>query len=396
MLDFLTTKTDCTACGACLNVCPKNCISMVYDKEGFKYPVADKNICINCGLCEKICPSLDPERHKTKLQNPVAFAALTKDEETWRASASGGAFTEICKAFCDKPEELVIFGCENRDSQIQHSYVIGIENISKFRRSKYVQSDMGLCYAEAKKFLNEGKKVVFSGVPCQIAGLHSFLRGKQYDNLLCIDLICHGVGSPMIFNEHLESLKEKFNTQELTYEFRHKMVFGRSRRTIHHVSMVKYDKQVKFIPYDDYNRLFLNQLILRPSCSTNCKYRSIERTGDFTIADFHGYNNVFPDKRTYHNRSTIVVNSEKGLNLVKAINDGMNLLECSIEDIKKYNPIIHTSPKGNPQRQEFFNDYASGIKYKDLVKKYAPPKKKSVIQALKELIVNTIYKKEFI
>ena len=395
MLDFLNEKKDCTGCGACMNICPKACISMEPDEEGFKYPVVDKNTCISCGLCEKVCPSLAPDKYKMKLDNPIAFAGLTKDETVWRNSASGGAFTEICNAFSDTPEELVIFGCENNNSHIKHSYVIGVENIGKFRRSKYVQSDMELCYKQAKEFLAKNKKVVFSGTPCHIAGLRSFLRGKQYDNLLCVAVICHGVGSPQVFSDHITYLKKKLNNGDVQYEFRHKKIFGRTKRTQHRISKISYGDQVQYVELDEYNRCFYRQLILRPSCSTNCKYRSIERNEDITIADFHGFSYVFPNVRDFHNRSAIVINTEKGVRLIEKLRQSMYLLDCDIESIKKYNPLICRSTAANPLRDSFFQEYAQGTSYEKLVNKYAPVPKESIKQRMIKLISKILYKEKY-
>ncbi len=200
MLYFLDAKKDCTGCSACKNICPVNCISMIEDEEGFNYPVADDR-CISCAKCELICPIKNKKNISDMEIKQYAAAAITKNPEVWAASSSGGAFTEICNAYGDS--ETIIFGARVDGLKVIHDHVVGVENIGMFRKSKYVQSSVTHHFTKAKEFLELDKRVIFTGTPCQIAGLRAYLN-KEYVNLLCVDLICHGVGSPKVFQSSIE------------------------------------------------------------------------------------------------------------------------------------------------------------------------------------------------
>ena len=183
-----SNKNLCCGCRACEQICPEGAIHMEEDKEGFLYPVIDEEKCTKCGMCVKVCPIKDGGyNNKSAFKNPNVYAAYHRDEQILNNSTSGGAFTAVVQAFCDK--DYVIFGAIfDENIIIRHTFVTDIKNISKFRWSKYVQSDIGDSFNKARKFLKEGKKVLFSGTPCQIAGLKEFL-GKDYENLLTIDLV---------------------------------------------------------------------------------------------------------------------------------------------------------------------------------------------------------------
>lgn len=370
MLYFLQDKKICTGCAACVNVCPVSCIQMISDEEGFEYPSADLNVCINCGKCEKTCPVLNPESLKNDFLHQECYAARINDDSIWSQSSSGGAFTALCKAFADIPDRLFIFGCEiDADNIVKHSFVEGIENIGKYRRSKYVQSKIGLCYKDVKKLLLEQKKVIFVGTPCQVAGLTSYLGTKPYENLLKVDFICHGVGSPLVFDRYINDLKKRFKTSDISYSFRQKML---QNNELHiYVSKIQYGSKKTYLEKDAYNRLFLNQLCLRPSCSENCQFRTLERTGDITIADFKGLYSVFPNLQgDYKNYSTVIFNTYQGLKYKERLKQFMNLLSCSINDIKLRNPLICKTTPGNPDRNRFFEDFEKGYTISNLMKKY--------------------------
>lgn len=198
MLD-IKIKSDCCGCSACIQICPKQCISMNEDNEGFLYPEIEKDICINCGLCEKVCPELYPGIMRKPLK---VFAIKNKDEEIRKKSSSGGIFTVLAETVIR--EGGVVFGAKfNENWEVVHDYTVTKDGLAAFRGSKYVQSRMGDCFSKAKSFLDQGKKVLFSGTPCQIAGLKRFLR-KEYNNLLTVDFICHGVPSPKVWRMYLD------------------------------------------------------------------------------------------------------------------------------------------------------------------------------------------------
>ena len=185
-------KENCYGCEACVQICPKDALDMQEDDEGFRYPVLNEEVCVRCGLCNKVCPHENmPVRYEN---DKYVFGGYIKDENTRFESTSGGAFSAIVDTFCD--DNYVIFGAEAKGLSVWHSYITDKKDLSKFRKSKYSQSKMGKSYQQTKEFLKMGKKVLFSGTPCQIAGLKSFLGSTNQDNLLTVEVICEGVPSP--------------------------------------------------------------------------------------------------------------------------------------------------------------------------------------------------------
>lgn len=204
----IKNKKDCCGCHACVSVCAKHCITMQTDSEGFLYPVVDKDSCTDCGLCEKVCPVI----HQSAPVGPQAtYIAINRDEGIRLQSSSGGIFSLLAEKIIS--EGGVVFGArfdENWD--VVHAWTDTIEGIAPFRSSKYVQSRIGNTYREARAFLQQGRKVLFSGTPCQIAGLKKYLR-KEYDNLLTVDFICHGVPSAGVWQRYLSELREELRAE---------------------------------------------------------------------------------------------------------------------------------------------------------------------------------------
>ena len=216
----LTDKQDCCGCHACASVCARHSITMQEDNEGFLYPVVDASTCIDCGLCEKVCPVINQDEPRKPLK---VYAAKNRNEEIRRQSSSGGIFTPLAESVIR--EGGVAFGAKfDKDWNVVHAWTDTIEGIADFRGSKYVQSIIGDTYREAREFLKQGRKVLFSGTPCQIAGLRKFLR-KEYENLLTVDVVCHGVPSPLVWREYL---KENTKGKEiLRIDFREKKWVGK-------------------------------------------------------------------------------------------------------------------------------------------------------------------------
>lgn len=197
-------KHNCCGCSACVQVCPKQCISMSADNEGFLYPQIDTAICIDCGLCEKVCPVINQNEPREPL---AVYAANNNNEDIRLKSSSGGIFTLLAEQIIS--EGGVVFGARfNENWEVVHDYTEAIEGLEPFRGSKYVQSIIGDNFIKAKQFLTDGRKVLFSGTPCQIAGLKKFLR-KEYENLLTVEVVCHGVPSPMVWRDYLDYKRAK-------------------------------------------------------------------------------------------------------------------------------------------------------------------------------------------
>jgi coenzyme F420-reducing hydrogenase beta subunit len=198
---------NCFGCSACAQICPQQCIRMIPDVEGFEYPSVDESACIKCGLCYEVCPSLKDTLFETA-ESQKFYAFVYKDRNIVEQSSSGGAFTAIAEAFCNVGS-YKIFGAKwNDDFSVSHSSINDVSDIDIFRKSKYLQSEIGNSYIEVENALKDGQTVVFSGTPCQVAGLKSFLK-KDYDRLLLLDIICHGVPSKLIFQQYIKSLEKK-------------------------------------------------------------------------------------------------------------------------------------------------------------------------------------------
>ena len=211
----IISKELCSGCTACLNICPQNAISMVENEAGFKVPEIDQNKCIDCGLCKKTCPVLNTKQNNSINQCYVGYAK----EEYSNKSSSGGIFPLIANKILDDGG-IVIGAAFDEDNELKHIAITDKEELIKLKGSKYLQSDLGNIFSFVKENIDD-KKILFVGVPCQVAGLKAYLK-KEYDNLICIDLFCHGVPSPKLFDKYIKELEEKQNDELINYDFRDK------------------------------------------------------------------------------------------------------------------------------------------------------------------------------
>lgn len=344
----ITDKHNCCGCEACVQICPKRCISFTSDNEGFSYPMADEAVCIDCGLCEKVCPVLQPYEERTPLNT---LAAINKNEEVRMASSSGGLFTLLAEQVID--EGGVVFGARFDDKwQVVFDSAETKEEIKAFRGSKYLQAKVGTSYARCKQYLEEGRKVLFSGTQCQIAGLIHFLR-KPYNNLLTVDFICHGVPSPLVWKRYLDDVLNVGNRTINDIQFRKKELGWK-----HFSFALEYNDNNKslliFSPFskDIFMRAFLSNLILRPSCYA-CPAKCGKSHSDITIADFWGIDSVNPGMDDDKGTSLVLVNSEKG---TEALPLGMmKFTEEKLVDAITWNPSWQKAVKPHIRRAEFFD-----------------------------------------
>ncbi len=368
----ICSPSECTGCMACVSSCAHHAISIVQDEEGFDRPYIDERLCIDCGLCKIICPI---NSHPVAKEPQKVFSGWSSDESVRLSSSSGGAFTEIARPILK--EGGVVFGCAlNENLQAEHTYVESMEDLEhKLRGSKYVQSRIGNSYSQAKEFLKQGRKVLFSGTPCQIAGLRNYLR-KDYDNLLTVDLICHGVPSPMIFEEYKKYM-QKHEKMELTdVKFRCKKfswIFFNMTLTGHVEKSFALKTYYGAYYEDPYIRGFLRDYFLRPSCH-QCHFTSTKRCGDFTIADWWGYKKELPSDKNfaYKGVSLLMGNTDKALNLLCAMK--MQLRQRSIDDARYTNVCLSHPFPIKENRKLFWNDYRN-MSFEDIVKKYMQPEK---------------------
>lgn len=357
----IENKENCTGCGACFNICPQNVISINWDNYGFYKPSIDSEGCINCGLCEKICPL-----GKTFTQDvePKVFAIQNKDKEILYKCASGGAFALLSKQIIEQGG--VVYGViYDAEMKVCHSKTETIDGLDKMYSSKYVQSNTKNTFQQAKDDLKQGRFVLYSGTPCQIAGLKSFLQ-HDYDNLLTADLVCHGTPSPKIFEIYKKEFMQKRSSDEclLNIDFRSKiqgwspsLVTTTTTTTTTHASK------------DDFMQAFLSNLSINNSC-LHCKFNKLPRVADLSLGDFWGVDSYDKSMNDNKGLSIVLINSSKGKHWFNKIKSQAKYRELPIEIVVKHNPNICGSSKPHPQRDEFFTDIKKGITLKSCVKKY--------------------------
>lgn len=364
-------KELCCGCSACLHICPKNSITFKEDKEGLLYPHVNMETCIDCGLCEKVCPVLnqDEERIPEKV-----YAAKHDDDEIRMKSSSGGIFTLLADQILD--EGGVVFGARFNDKwEVIHDYTETKEGLAPFRGSKYVQSYIGNSYKIAESFLRSGRKVMFTGTPCQIAGLKKFLR-KEYDNLLAVDFVCHGVPSPMVWRKYLEEEIIDQGGAVLTgVNFRDKSSGWKDSSFVLNFSieegMIKHNYAVSSVFTENtYMKAFLSNLSLRPSCYA-CPAKAGKSGADITVGDFWGIENVdriFDDNK---GSSVVFVYIPSVIDIIR----NATFIESTFENAVKENSAVIDSVKA-PLYRDLFMPLCHYLSFK---KSYALTMSKNVI-----------------
>ena len=349
-MNMICPEELCSGCSACFNICPSNAIRMFPNKQGFLYPEIIRNVCINCQLCKRVCPIINDTKAENSID--VAYACYTKNEYIRLKSSSGGIFTELSQIILEKGG--VVFGVAFSDDfkSVKHIGVDNIDDLEKLRGSKYVQSDIGDTYKQAEEFLKCGRFVLFTGTPCQIAGLKKYL-GRDYDNLLTQDIICHGVPSPLVWNRYLDYQCDRHGTELDTTkkpDFRCKD----KGWTDYSLKLHFKDGSIynKLFSQDLYMRAFLENICLRPSCYA-CKSKSYNRNSDITIADFWGIKEI--DDSMYDNKGTslVFVNTKKGENIISSLKDKITIAEENIEEALRYNWVAYKSVELNKHRKIF-------------------------------------------
>lgn len=333
----------CYGCSACAEICPKGCIRMVPNEEGFLYPQADAQSCVNCGLCDRVCPI---DKQTDAPYAPAAFAGRNRDEAECAAGSSGGIFLPLAKSVVARGG--VVFGVAFSERfTAEHQCAETVEDARKFCGSKYIQSDVNHTFPQVKEALEQGREVLFSGTACQIAGLKNYL-GKEYDSLYTLDLICHGVPSPKLWEKYLQSLHGKlpksvsFRDKSRGWRFFRLTIDWGSR------TLSQSHKENKFFS------LFLTNFILRESCFT-CGFKMRNIRSDLTLADFWGVGNVVPEMNDDKGVSLILQNTEKGRLLLDRIAQDVWLVPVDTEQALRANEAARKVPARNPRREKYLS-----------------------------------------
>ena len=361
-------KGLCFGCEACVQVCPKVAMKMAEDDDGFRYPVIDASSCVSCGMCRKVCPSTKlPEAHE-----PIrTFGGSIKDVSVRKDSTSGGAFSALVESWGD--DETLVFGAETVGLDVRHCVVVGTKDLARLRKSKYLQSEIGNSFEQARTALKEGRRVIFSGTPCQISALRNFLVDTDSSNLLAIEVICEGVPSPNFIRKFASWLGKKRHGMVKSIDYRNKD----GRKWDFEVMQVSLEsptrgtfswKQDRW--FNPFWSIWLQHLISRPSCYT-CPFAKRERTADISLGDLWGVHLYCPDLYASNSGASVVFcNTEKGvaaLEKAKPLLDGHDL---RTDDAIRYQGPLRGPIKDNPLKAECLKDVRE-LPYEEIVRKWA-------------------------
>lgn len=379
-------KKQCSGCTACVNACPKRCISMQLDDEGFAYPVIDKDVCIGCGICEKICPIEHPTYEDEQCD---VFAAYTKDNESLLKSSSGGIFYEIARWIIR--EGGIVYGAAfDENFELKHIGIETIEQLSPLRGSKYLQSNLGNVFNEIKEYLTNSRWVYFVGCGCQVAGLKSYLEVSHIPTnyLITSDLVCHGVPSQYIFNRHIQYLETKKKGKVIAYTFRDYENWGVVEK-YEYISNGVTKQKINPSYFSPYLYSFMKGYTYRYSCY-DCKFSKIPRQGDITLADYWGVEYFFPDFDKSKGVSLILVNSNKGHKIWNKIKNGIEVRESSLihASIHNFN-LLHSTPM--PEIRKLCYKLIEKRGYEKVANHYFRPRNYYALRL--KMISKNIYKK---
>ena len=378
-------QDKCTGCGACATVCPVNAIEMVSSNEGFVYPALNTSYCIQCGKCQKVCPIFREKRQNTSSK---ICGLIHSDKSVWKKSTSGGAFTAICQIYGDR--DTVIFGVTYNPSmrRAEHTYVVGIESVSIFCGSKYVQSSLGNSFVEVAEFLKQGKRVIFTGTPCQISGLKQTLHNVNTENLLCVALMCNGVSSPSVFEQYVVELEKRYGSSITEYKFRDKKIL----LGMHHLyrrTIISKNQRSKSSCNDLFNKCYTPKILCRTSCF-NCDYGIENIESDLTIGDFKKMYHSVPNAPFNMNGSVVISHTAKGDTVFEKLSkvsqiyditfDDVDYPKSSNGDIKKRNAFFNEFEKTPETVISLLKKYAPKTTYKQRLGRFFPDKLKVIIK----------------
>lgn len=359
----------CCGCEACVQKCPRNCIEMKADREGFFYPTVDTSECIECGLCNKVCP-MQTKSHQDYNAMPKAYAAFVRDDEIRRKSSSGGLFTALASQVI-KRNGCVFGAVMSKDCKnVFHTEAQSLSELAAMRGSKYVQSRILDTYKCVEKELKNHRWVLFSGTPCQVEGLRGYL-GKEYRNLICVDFICHGVPSPKLWGKYVAYREECAGAPAQRTFFRHKKYGWKTYSVLFEFSNnTEYER---ILSKDVFGQMFFQNICLRPTCY-QCDFKNLHHKSDITLADFWGCWNTCPEMDDDKGLSLVLVHSDKGAELMEQVSEQLVIKQVDESWLNGNKAMIMSSAK--PKNRDYFYDKIDEKSIGWMAKKYLPLKGK--------------------
>lgn len=375
MISVFDIKEDCCGCTACQQICPTKAIEMKPDEEGFLYPKINQELCNDCGICKEVCAFQNGYDASGNFATPKIYAVKNKDESARMASSSGGIFSAISDFILDNGG-LVSGVAFDKDMLVVHKIASTKVERDKFRGSKYVQSDLKYVYSEIKDLLKKNKMVLFTGTPCQNAGLKNFLDMERVksDNLILCDIVCHGTPSPLLWREHISFLENKNEGKLLKHSFRWKEVGWRGYNV--YAAFDNGKRKLNTADVKSFANIFSSGTALRPSCH-RCRYTNLKRPSDITIGDFWGVEKTMPQFDDNKGISLTLINTDMGQKLFESIKDKIMYRDSNSKDCLQRN--LQEPTKVSEKREKFWTDYhLHGYEY--VIKKYAGYNFKSLLK----------------
>lgn len=347
-MNLLVEKKDCCGCTACVSICGRHALSLKEDEEGFLYPIVNRSICADCGLCKKVCPVLK-YRTEPKVATPYVYAAVNKDHEQYMKSASGGLFIILANRIIENGG-IVVGASYNEDFKVVHSFAETVEECEKFQSSKYVQSDTRDVFARIKRYLCDDRIILFSGTPCQVAGLKLYLS-KSYKNLYTVDIVCHGVPSPRVYRDYLDFVRKGKRISSLNFKTKN----PKNRITSLSIELEDGTRYQNRLVTRAWSNLQFSNCIERPSCY-DCQFTHLNRPGDITLGDYWHYDKQSPEFCPQKTPSLLLVNNTKGQELFAQIS--LDIV-CELSDIQScLQPNLLYPTKESTKRRLFWQQYA--------------------------------------
>jgi len=379
-MNILEIGKDCVGCGSCEHSCSHKAITLRPDMEGFYYPIIDNTLCVDCSLCYKSCPQVFHTQELGHQRNIVQFPynVISRLKRYYKKSASGAVFVTIAHKFLQKYKNAVVCGAAYSEGRIHHILVDKIGDLYKLQGSKYVQSQLDDVYPRIKRHLKSNQPVLFSGTPCQVAGLYAYLHNRNIENLYTMDIICHGVPSPKFFNKDL-GLYAANNSEISSVQFRKKHPLFKSR-SLYFLTIVKkhkpcvsmcFRKSSLNLKLDPYFSLFSKGWTLRRSCY-QCHYSNLQRVGDITIGDCDSHVN-YPSFHPHEATSVVIINTVAGINLWERTSQYFDFINLDIQKEAEVNVPLRESFKCPPERETIYEEI-NRLPIQEIKKRYAQKK----------------------